>query len=99
LARLDAGPVTGRFDEAGHFLARDERKRNPWEAAAEEADVPKADARAMHPDERLSRRRCWVWLFTDLQAVDPTQLPCQLYSHLLPSSQCPAARRLCRQLP
>ena len=29
IARLDAGPVTGRLDDAGDFLTRDERQGNP----------------------------------------------------------------------
>jgi hypothetical protein len=63
LARLDAGPVPGRLDHAGDLLARDERQANPREAAAEEPHVPRADAGAVHPDQRLSRRGCWVWPF------------------------------------
>ena len=47
LARLDAGPVAGRFDDSGDLLTRDERQGMRREAAAEEPDVPQADARAM----------------------------------------------------
>ena len=32
LARLDAGPLADRFDDAGDFLTRDERQGKPWEA-------------------------------------------------------------------
>jgi hypothetical protein len=41
------GPVAGRFDDSGDLLTRDERQGKPREAAAEEPDVPQADARAM----------------------------------------------------
>ena len=79
-ARLDARPVAGRFDDAGDFLARDERQGKPWEAAAEEPDVPRADARAVDPDQHLSRRGGWVWPFTQLHAIDPAELPRKRYS-------------------
>jgi hypothetical protein len=48
----------------------DERQGNPREAA-EEPDVPRADTRAMDPDQRLSRRGYWVWQLTQLYAADP----------------------------
>jgi hypothetical protein len=91
LAGLDAGPVTDRFDDAGDFLAWDERQGNPWVAAAEEPDVPQADACTMDPDQRLSRRGRRVWPFTQLHAVDPTQFPCQRYAHASALLTCPAA--------
>jgi hypothetical protein len=49
LARPDAGPVAGRFDDAGDFLAQDERQGKPWEAAAEEPDVPRAGRQRRGP--------------------------------------------------
>jgi hypothetical protein len=78
---VDAGLVAGRFDDAGYFLSRDERQGKPWEAAAEEPDVPGADTRAVDLDQRLSRRRCRIWLVTQLQAVDTAQLHRKRYSH------------------
>jgi len=81
LARLDAGPVAGRFDDSGDLLTRDERQGKPREAAAEEPDVPQADARAMDSDQCLSRRGCWSWPFTQLHAIDPAQLLRQRYAH------------------
>jgi hypothetical protein len=63
-ARLDTGPLAGRFDDAGDFLAWDERQGDPWEAAAEEPNVPQADTRTMDPDPRLSRRGLWIWQFS-----------------------------------
>ena len=53
---------------------RDERQGKPREAATEEADVPRADARAAHPDQRLSRPGYRVWPFTQLHAADPAEL-------------------------
>src|SRR5205823_11049671 len=80
-ARLDTGPLAHRFDDTGDFLPWDERQGDPWEAAAEEANVPQTDTRAMDPDQRLSRSGLWIWQFTQFHAVDPIQLPCQRYSH------------------
>ena len=60
LVRLDAGPVAGRFDDAGDFLTRDKRQGNPGKATSEETDVPRARARAAHPDQHLARRGCRV---------------------------------------
>ena len=81
LAQLGTGPITGRFDHARDFLARDKRQGNPREAAAEEPDVPRADTRAMDPHQRLSHRGYWVWQLTQLYAADPAQLLRQRYSH------------------
>src|SRR5207248_949961 len=78
---------------AGDFLTRDERQGNPWETAAQEPHVPRANARAVNPDQRLSRRWCWVGLIAQVHAVDPTQLLRQRYSHsfgLLTLAQRPA---------
>jgi len=55
-SRTDAGPVADCFDDAGDFLARDERQGESREAAAEESDVPGADARAVDPDRVLTTR-------------------------------------------
>ena len=66
LARLDTGPVTGRFDQAGDFLPRDERQGNPRETAAEEPDVPRADTRAMDPHKHLPHRGYRVWQLPQL---------------------------------
>jgi len=64
IARLDARSVADRSDYAGDFLTRDKRQGNPGKAAAEETDVSRADARAVHSDQHLARRGCWVWQFT-----------------------------------
>jgi hypothetical protein len=91
LARLDAASLADRFDDTGDFLTWDERQGNSWEATAKEANVPQADTCAMDPDQRLSRRRLWVWQFTQFHTVDPIKLPCQRYPHgsaLLSLSRC-----------
>jgi hypothetical protein len=81
LPRLDADLVADRFDNTGDFLARDERQGKPWEAAAEEPDVPRADTCAVDPDKHLSRRGYWVRPFAQLHAVDPAELRHKRYSH------------------
>ena len=86
VARLDVGPVTGRFDDAGHFLARDERQGEPWPAAADEPDVPGTDGGAVDPYQRLSPPGRRIGPVTYLHAVDPTELLNNRCTHGLVSS-------------
>ena len=55
--------------------------RDPWEAAAEESNVPQADTRAMDPDQCLSRRGLWISKVPQFDAVDPIERSCQCYPH------------------
>jgi hypothetical protein len=71
LARLDTGPLAGRFDDARDFLAWDEWQGDSREAAAEEPNVPQADTRATDPHQCQSRRGLWIWQFGQFHAVDP----------------------------
>ena len=81
LARLNAGPVSGRLHGTGDFLAGDERQGEPGEATAEEPDVPRADTRGVDPDQHLSRPGSRVRPFSQRHAVDPAQLLRQRDSH------------------
>ena len=58
IATLDTGPVADRFDHTGDFLTRDKRQGQPRKTAAEETDVPRADARAVDPDQRAYHAAC-----------------------------------------
>jgi hypothetical protein len=65
---------------AGDFLARDERQGNPREAAAEEADVPRADTR--HGTRTsLASHGHRVWQLSQPYAADSARLLHQHYSH------------------
>jgi hypothetical protein len=87
IARLDVDPIAHRLDDAGDLQTRDEGQSRRSEGAADHCGVPRADASAPHPDNRLSRRGRWIWPFTQLHAANPAQLLYKRYSHVCPSPQ------------
>lgn len=55
-------------------MTGDERQTDSWEAAAQEPDIPRTDARAVDPHQHLSRGGYRVRSVHQLHTVDPVKL-------------------------